>query len=176
MAVGAFHHQTPAQVLSSCSWIVEVCKGVRHGRDPFSWRNLPATRPLILARQAVGQPIQSWVQRPGHVGVCGLRAPKWRGRVRGEFADERGEQVGIAGLSWLDQAVDMDVELLLFKGAGENTVGEVLHPGEQRQVQIVAAVTAQHVDTQKDLALCYLLACCLALHTHKKTQNVNHCK
>lgn len=57
----------------------------------------------------------------------------------------------------------MDVELLLFEGAGEDAVGEVLHPGEQGQVQVVAAVTAQHVDPEEDLALGDLLPCGLAL-------------
>lgn len=61
----------------------------------------------------------------------------------------------------------MDVELLLFKGAGEDAVGEVLHPGEQGQVQVITTVTAQHVNTEENLALCDLLTRRLALHTEK---------
>lgn len=60
----------------------------------------------------------------------------------------------------------MDVELLLLEGAGEDGVGEVLHPGQQGQVQVIAAVAAEHVDAQEDLALRDLLACCLALQMH----------
>lgn len=62
----------------------------------------------------------------------------------------------------------MDVELLLFEGAGENAVGEVLHPGEQRQVEVVTTVTAQHVHTQQDLALRDLLTGRLALKTKQR--------
>lgn len=164
MAVGALHHETPAQALPSCSGVVKVGKRVGHRRDPFTRRYFPGARSFILAGEPVGQPVQRWVQGARHVGVSGLRAAKGGGGVWRQFADERGEEIRVAGLSRLDQAVYVDVELLLFEGAGEDGLGEVLHPGEQRQVQVVAAVTAQHVDTQEDLALCDLLARRFALH------------
>ena len=168
VAVGALHHETPAQALPSCSGVVEVGERVGHGRDTFTRHHLPATGSLILAWQPERQPVQRRVQRAWHVCVSGLRATQWRGGVRRQFADERGEEVGVAGLCRLDQAVHVDVELLLLEGAGEDGLGEVLHPGEQRQIQVVTAVTAQHVDTQEHLALCDLLTCRLALHTNSK--------
>jgi len=144
---------------------MEVGKRMRHWRDPFTWRYLPTTRSLILTRKPIGQPIQRRVQGAGHVRISGLGAAEGGGGVRREFADQRGEEVSVASLSGLDQAVYVYVELLLFKGAGENAVGEVLHPGEQRQVQVIAAITAQHVNTQEDLTLCDLFTRRLALHT-----------
>lgn len=135
-----------------------------HGRDAFARRYLATTRSFVLAGQPVRQPVQRWVQRAGHVGVRRLGAAQWGGGVRRQFADERGEKVGVARLCGLDQAVDVDVELLLFEGAGEDAVGEVLHPGEQGQVQVVAAITTQHVHPQEDLPLGDLLPRGLALH------------
>lgn len=165
MAFGALHHQTPAQVGPSPSGVVEVGERVRHRRDPLPGHHLPNARSFILAGQPIGQPVQRGVQGAGHVGVRRLRAPKWGGRVRGKFADKRGKEVGVAGLGRLDQTVDVDVELLLLEGAGENTVGQVLHPGQQREVQVFAAVTTQHVNTQEHLPFSDLLTGRLALRT-----------
>lgn len=163
MAVGALHHETPAQTLPSCSRIVEVGKRVGHRRDSFTWHYLSTTNSFILARQPIGQAIQCWVQGARHVGVCRLGAAQRGGGVWRQFADERCKEVRVASLCGLDQAVHVDVELLLFEGAGEDTVGEVLHPGEQRQVQVITTVTTQHVNAQEDLALCDLLTRRLAL-------------
>lgn len=140
---------------------------MRHGRDAFGRHHVPAACPLILAGQSVRQPVQRWVQGARHVGVSGLGAAQ-RGRgVRRQFTDERGEEVGVACLSGLDQAVHVNVEQLLFEGTGEDAVAQVLHPGEQGQVQVIAAVAAQHVHPQEDLALCDLLAGSFALSTRK---------
>lgn len=175
VAVRALHHETPAQALPSSSGVVEVGKRVGHGRDAFTRRYLPATRSLILAGQPVRQPVQRRVQGARHVGISGLGAAQWGGRVWRQFADKRGEEVSVASLCGLDQAVHVDVELLLFEGTGEDAVGEVLHPGEQGQVQVVTAVTTQHVDPQEDLALCDLLPCRLALRTRKSNRfKFNH--
>ena len=170
VAVRAFHHETPAQALPTCSRVVEVGKWMGHGGDTFTRSYLPAACSLILARQPIRQSIQRWVQGAWHVGVSGLGAAQRGGGVWGQFADKWREEVSVAGLCRLHQTVHVDVELLLLKGAGEDAVGEVLHPGEQWQVHVVAAVTAQHVDAKKDLALSDLLTRCLALCTRKSSK------
>lgn len=158
MAVGALHHETPAQVLS-CSRIVEIGKRVGHGRDSFTRHYLTTTGSLVLTRQTVGQTVQGWVQGPRHVGVCRLRTSQWGGRIRRQFADERGEEVSVASLSGFDHAVHVNVEMLLFEGAGEGALREFLHPAEHGEVDVITAVTTQHVHAQEDLTLCDLLTC-----------------
>lgn len=167
VAVWALHHETPAQALTSSSRVVEVSKRVGHGRDTFTWCYLPDARPLLLTHQPGGQPVQRRVQGARHVGVGWLGAAQRGGRVGGQLADEWGEEVAVAGLCRFDQTVHVDVELFLLEGAGEDSVAKVLHPGQQREVQVIAAVTAQHVDAQEDLALGDLLACRLALQIHR---------
>lgn len=171
MAVGALHHEAPAQALSTSAGVVEVGERVRHGRDAFGRHGVAAARPLVLARQSIGQAVQGRVQRARHVGVGRLGSAE-RGRgVRGQFADERREKVAVARLCGLDQAVHVDVEQLLLEGAGEDAVAQVLHPGQQRQIQVVAAVPAQHVHPEEDLALRDLLARGFALSTGQSHNN-----
>lgn len=47
----------------------------------------------------------------------------------------------------------MDVEHLLFESAREDVGRQVLEPREHTEVEVVATVPAQHVYTQKNLAL-----------------------
>lgn len=131
----------------------------------------PLRGSLVLGRQAVGQPVQSRVEGPGHVGV-GRLGPlaEGRGGAWREAVDERGEEVGVAGLSRLDQTVHVDAEGHLLEGAGESTRGEVLEPGEQRQIQLVTTVPTQHVHAEQHLSLCDLLACSFTLKQQGQTE------
>lgn len=73
----------------------------------------------------------------------------------------------MAGLAGLHQAVHVDAEGLLLEGAGEGARREVLKPGEQRQVQFIAAVPAKQIHAEQHLALCDLLAGGFALEKKK---------
>lgn len=81
-----------------------------------------------------------------------------RGGTRRQAADERREEVGVARPAGLHQAVHVDAEGLLLEGAGEGPWREVLQPGQQRQVHLVAAVPAQQVHAEEHLPLRDLLA------------------
>lgn len=69
VAVGALHHEAPAQALPSSARVVEVSEGMRHGGDAFGRHGVAATRPFVLARQSVRQAVQGRVQGARHVGV-----------------------------------------------------------------------------------------------------------
>lgn len=170
MAVGAFHHEAPAQALPPSAGVVEVGERMRHGGDAFGRRGVAAARPFVLARQAIGQAVQGRVEGARHVGVGRLGPAKWGRRVRGQLADERGEQVTVAHLSGLDESVHVDIEQLLLEGAGKDAVAQVLHPGQQRQIQVVTAVPAEHVHPEEDLALRDLLARSFALRRTSHTE------
>ena len=71
----------------------------------------------------------------------------------------------MASFGGLDQAVHVDAEGLLLKGTGEGPGGEVLEPGEQGEVHLVTAVTAQNIHPQEHLALCDLLPCGFTLES-----------
>lgn len=64
----------------------------------------------------------------------------------------------MAGPAGLHQAVHVDVEVLLLEGAREGAWREVLQPGEERQVKLVAAVSAEQIHAEQHLALRDLLA------------------
>lgn len=118
----------------------------------------------VLSCQTVGQSVQSRVEGSGHVGVCRMRPLAERcGRARGQTVDQWSEEVSVAGLAGLHQAVHVDVEGLLLEGAGEGTWREVLQPGEQRQVKFIAAVAAKQIHAEKHLTLCDLLTSCFTL-------------
>lgn len=74
----------------------------------------------------------------------------------------------MAGLAGLHQAVHVDAEGLLLEGAGEGAGREVLKPGEQRQVQFIAAVPAEQIHAEQHLALRDLLAGGFALEKKKR--------
>lgn len=74
----------------------------------------------------------------------------------------------MAGLAGLHQAVHVDAEGLLLERAGEGARSEVLKPGEQRQVQFIAAVPAKQIHAEQHLALCDLLAGRFALEKKKR--------
>ena len=57
----------------------------------------------------------------------------------------------------------MDLQHLLLEGAREDAGRQVLHPAEQAQVQVVAAIATKHVDAQEHLALSDRLVSGLAL-------------
>lgn len=77
----------------------------------------------------------------------------------------------MAGFAGLHQPVHVDVEGLLLEGAGEGTWGEILQPGEERQIQLVAAVPAQQIHAKQHLTLCDLLPCCFTLQTEEKSNH-----
>lgn len=74
----------------------------------------------------------------------------------------------MAGFAGLHKAVHVDAEGLLLESAGEGAQRQVLQPGEQRQVQFVAAVPTEQIHAEQHLALCDLLARRFALEKKKK--------
>lgn len=100
---------------------------------------------------------------------------KGGGRAGGQAVDQWSEQVSVARLAGLHQAVHVDVEGLLLEGAGEGPRRDVLQPGEQGQVQLITAIPTEQIHTEQHLPLCDRLTSGFTLKIEAEDFSLSFC-